>query len=78
MEEKTNKTFEITKDNLNYFRFLSDEEGALMLIKSYKAFINRYYKACQDFHAFFINIESKFLQEETLNPMSRHHFFNLD
>ena len=33
MEEKTNKTFEITKDNLDYFRFLSDEEGALNLIK---------------------------------------------
>ena len=63
MEEKTNKTFEISKDNLNYFRFLSDKEGALKLIKSYKIFIKGYNNACQAFHNCIIEVESKFLQE---------------
>lgn len=63
MEEKTNKTFEISKDNLNYFSFLSDEKGALNLLKSYKTFIKGYHDACKDFRDFIINSESNFLQE---------------
>jgi hypothetical protein len=75
MEEKINKTFEISKDNLNYFGFLSDEKGALMLIKSYKAFIKNYNKACQDFRDFIIKIESQFLQEKNFKSYVETPFF---
>ena len=66
MEEKTNKTSEISEDKLNYFNFLSNQKGALMLAKSYKTFIKGYHDAYKQFREFIVNAESNFLNEEGL------------
>ena len=66
MEEKTNKTSEISENNFNYFSFLSNEKGAFKLIKSYKIFIKEYHDACKQFREFIFNAESNFLNEKGL------------
>ena len=46
-----------------------------MLIKSYKAFIKNYNKACQNFRDFIIKIESQFLQEKNFKSYVETPFF---
>ena len=55
MEDKNNPTSEISKDNLNYFRFLTDENGAFKLVKSYYKFIKVYHDAYNQFSDIIIN-----------------------